>query len=234
MTVMTPTGISMLSLWQKVGILLLIGDNLAELYPFSLCGNSLRKLRTSWLFIYICIYCSGKVMNSLYFPLSVPSILEKRDNHKDSGLQVLMSASADAEWYELKGREIPGVRGQAICLPLQLLREKGPLFWGETCSFWWAASQGKSWNQSILGASGNVPAPCSGHFASARTQSSGLTSAKAFRCKDLWKPTVNHYATWLSQTQWVNLFLCSYLLTNLNLSGNFWCCSFWIPHHSTI
>ena len=113
--------------------MVLIEGKQAELYPFSLCGNFLRKLRESFLFIYIRIYRSGKAMNSLYFPRSVPSILEKRDNHRDSGLQVLMSTSADAEGYELcplcqgRGGEILGVRGQAICLPLQLLREKGPL-----------------------------------------------------------------------------------------------------------
>lgn len=128
------------------------------------------------------------------------------------------------------GREILGVRKQAICLPLQLLRKDGPLLGGESCSFWWAARQGKSWNQSILGAGGNVPAPCSGHFASAMTQNLGLTSAKAFRGKDLWQPTVNHYATQLSQTQRINFFLRSYLLTDLNFLVTFWCCSFQIPH----
>lgn len=37
-------------------------------------------------------------MNSLCFPLSVPSILEKQDNHKDSAPEVLMRIPADAEW----------------------------------------------------------------------------------------------------------------------------------------
>lgn len=40
-------------------------------------------------------------MKSLYYILSVPSILEKQVNHRDSDLQVLMNTSVDAEWYEL-------------------------------------------------------------------------------------------------------------------------------------
>lgn len=82
------TGISMLNLGQMVDILLLIGGKQAEFYPFILCGNSPRKLRESCLFVYICIYCSGKAMSSLYFPLSVPSISENQDNQRDNGPQI--------------------------------------------------------------------------------------------------------------------------------------------------
>lgn len=35
-------------------------------------------------------------MNRLCFPLSVPSILEKQDNHEDSGPEVLMRIPAEA------------------------------------------------------------------------------------------------------------------------------------------
>lgn len=69
------------------------------------------------------------------------------------------------------GREVLGVRGQAICLPLQLLREKEPLLGGESCSFSWAASWGRAeikapWGQVAMSlplALGTLPLP--GHRA---------------------------------------------------------------------